>query len=65
MYSQFKYQTYHIFFGWLVYVRGVFGTGGYCPAGICPGVYVRGVFVLEPYKCVQLSICYVVCGCVL
>ena len=58
MYSQFKYQTYHIFFGWWVYVRGVFGTGGYCPAGICPGVYVRGylsggylsggVFVLEP-----------------
>ena len=37
MYSQFKYQTYHIFFGWWVYVRGVFGTGGYCPAGICPG----------------------------
>ena len=36
MYSQFKYQTYHIFFGWWVYVRGVFGTGGYCPAGICP-----------------------------
>ena len=48
MYSQFKYQTYHIFFGWWVYVRGVFGMGGYCPAGICPGVYVRGVFVLEP-----------------
>ena len=53
MYSQFKYQTYHIYFGWWVYVRGVFGTGGYCPAGICPGVYVRGVFVrgvfvLEP-----------------
>ena len=45
MYSQFKYQTYHIFFGWWVFVRGVFGTGGYCPAGICPGVYVRGVFV--------------------
>ena len=37
MYSQFKYQTYHIFCGWWVYVRVVFGTGGYCPRGICPG----------------------------
>ena len=23
-------------------------SGGICPEGICPGVYVRGVFVLEP-----------------
>ena len=51
MYSQFKYQTYHIFF-WMVGIcPGVFGTGvivqrvyvrgymsgGICPGGICPG----------------------------
>ena len=46
MYSQFKYQTYHIFFGWWVYVRGYLArgllssgymSGGICPGGICPG----------------------------
>ena len=48
MYSQFKYQTYHIFFGWWVYVRGVFGTGGYSPAGKCPG-YMSGWYLSGGY----------------
>ena len=34
-----KYQIYHIYFGCLVYVQGVFRMGVIiCPVGICPGV---------------------------
>ena len=45
-----KYQTCHIFFGWWVYVRGVFGTGGYCPVGICPGgICPRTFHNIQPY----------------
>ena len=36
---------YNIFFGWWVYVRAVFGTGGICPGVYARGVFVRGVFV--------------------
>ena len=32
------------FFEWRV-----FHIGGYCPVGICPGVFVQGVYVLEPF----------------
>ena len=58
MYSQFKYQTYHIFFGWWVYVRwGYLARGVIVQRVYVRGLYVRGVFVLEPIKyCNQFEI---------
>ena len=42
------------------YMSRVFGTEGYRPAGLCPGVYVRWVFILGgicPYTDLDRYIC--------